>query len=415
MNVPKLRFKEFSGEWIPVSLHDYFDFIDGDRGKNYPSENDFFKEGHCLFLNANNLTEIGFSFKETNWISKEKHESLRKGIVQQHDLVLTSRGSRLGKLALFNEINSYPFVRINSAMLIIRAKNKIDVPYSLHLFKEKILPIFIAEKKVGSAQPHITVKDLKKVKSFMPIEIHEQQKISTFVDILNKKIQLQQQKIDLLQEQKKGHMQKLFKQELRFKDEDGKDYPKWEETKFGKAVRIKRGLTYKPSDVCDKGVRVLRSSNILENIFLLKKDDVFVKPEAIKIDFVKNNDILITAANGSSRLVGKHALIKGLDEKTVHGGFMLIATAEEPEFINALMDSAWYKKFINVHVSGGNGSIGNLSKSDLEEQIVYLPSLKEQKKIGEFFEVYDRKIQLEQHKIEVLQKQKQGFMQQMFI
>ncbi len=95
-------------------------------------------------------------------------------------------------------------------------------------------------------------------------------------------------------------------------------------------------MTYKPSDVQETGVRVLRSSNINEDTFVCGNDDVFVNPKTVNIDTVKQNDILITSANGSSRLVGKHALIKGIpDESAVHGGFMLLGITKNYDFINA--------------------------------------------------------------------------------
>lgn len=78
---------------------------------------------------------------------------------------------------------------------------------------------------------------------------------------------------------------------------------------------MKRGLTYKPSDVSTKGVRVLRSSNIEDNNFVLKQDDVFVNRNSIGIEYADNNNILITAANGSTKLIGKHAITKGLSKE----------------------------------------------------------------------------------------------------
>ena len=188
----------------------------------------------------------------------------------------------------------------------------------------------------------------------------------------------------------------------------------WEERKFSNLAEVRRGLTYKPSDVQKYGIRVLRSSNIAEDTFLIKSDDVFVNKEAVKIDKVKNGDILITSANGSSRLVGKHALIEGIENDTVHGGFMLLARAEKPEFVNAIMSSSWYSKFINIFVSGGNGAIGNLSKSDLEDQKVYVPSEIEQTKIGLFFKGLDDTIALHQRKLDLLKEQKKGYLQKMF-
>ena len=173
----------------------------------------------------------------------------------------------------------------------------------------------------------------------------------------------------------------------------------WEQRKFSDIADTRRGLTYSPQDIVEKGVRVLRSSNIKEDVFVLSDDDVFVCKKAVNIEYVSNNDILITSANGSTRLVGKHAIIVGIsNNSTVHGGFMLVATAKNPFFLNASMSSNWYTKFISLYVSGGNGAIGNLSKSDLDEQIVLCPSSREQDKVGKLFRNIDRLITLHQCK-----------------
>lgn len=189
----------------------------------------------------------------------------------------------------------------------------------------------------------------------------------------------------------------------------------WEQRKFGKIVKTRRGLTYKPSDICENGIRVLRSSNINEDRFILKDDDIFVSKQSVNIDFVKENDILITAANGSSKLVGKHAILSNIaNNSTVHGGFMLIASTTEPHFINAYMGASWYKKFINLYVAGGNGAIGNLNKNDLDNQEILIPSEYEQKKIGLYFSQLDNLITLHQRKCDEIKELKKYMLQNMF-
>lgn len=171
----------------------------------------------------------------------------------------------------------------------------------------------------------------------------------------------------------------------------------WEQRKFSDVVTTRRGLTYKPSDIRKNGVRVLRSSNIAEDSFTLGDEDVFVVREAVNIDCARANDILITAANGSSRLVGKHTIITRIpEESAVHGGFMLLGTTKEPHFVNASMGSSWYRRFIELFVAGGNGAIGNLSKNDLDNQEIAIPSEEEQKIIGSFFRQLDNLITLHQ-------------------
>ena len=189
----------------------------------------------------------------------------------------------------------------------------------------------------------------------------------------------------------------------------------WEKCKFSDVVATRRGLTYKPSDIRKNGVRVLRSSNITEDSFTLRDDDVFVVREAVNIGYARENDILITAANGSSRLVGKHTIVSGIPEKSVvHGGFMFLGTTKEPYFVSASMRSSWYRRFIELFVSGGNGAIGNLNKNDLDNQEIAIPSEEEQKIIGAFFHQLDNLITLHQRKYEKLKQIKKSLLEKMF-
>ena len=246
----------------------------------------------------------------------------------------------------------------------------------------------------------------------------EQEKIGQLFQSLDKTITLHEEKQHQLERLKKALLQKMFADEtgypaLRFKGFT----EKWEQVEFGKLGIISRGLTYRPNDVTDKnGVRVLRSSNIYEDSFVLNDNDVFVNSSVVNVPNLKNGDILVTSANGSSRLVGKHAIIKGLSSKTVHGGFMLaIRPATNSYFLNSLMSTSWYDNFISTFVSGGNGSIGNLKKSDLEQQSIFIPLNKEQNKIGDVFYNLDKTITLHDKKIQYLKQLKRGLLQKMFV
>lgn len=141
----------------------------------------------------------------------------------------------------------------------------------------------------------------------------------------------------------------------------------------------------------------MRSSNINNDQFVKYENDIFVDNTCINIPFCKNGDILITSANGSPNLVGKHTIINNLEANSaVHGGFMLLVTSSNPYFLNASMSSKRYKKFIDIYVTGGNGAIGNLNKNDLDNHILLIPSNNEEVKIGEFFRNLDTLITLHQ-------------------
>ena len=174
--------------------------------------------------------------------------------------------------------------------------------------------------------------------------------------------------------------------------------PSWEQRKFSDVAVIRRGLTYSPTNIVDgaDGVRVLRSANINEDHFVLNDDDVFVDEGAVNIDLVHDGDILITAANGSPRLVGKRARISDLPGKTVHGGFMLVASSPYSDFLCASMGSSWYRRFLATGVAGGNGAIGNLDSKALGETTIAVPNDAEIDKLGNFFTRLDSLITLHQ-------------------
>ena len=173
---------------------------------------------------------------------------------------------------------------------------------------------------------------------------------------------------------------------LRF--DNFKDY--WQTSSLLSQVEVRRGLTYKPNDVRSNGARVLRSSNIVDDSFVILDDDVFVNKEVVNIPRISNGDILVTAANGSTKLVGKHAIIKNLpdDEIVVHGSFMLLFKTEQSYFVNAWMSSNEYKRVLQF-VQGGNGAIGNLSSTILKNMKMSIPSLAEQSAIGTLFRTLD--------------------------
>lgn len=276
----------------------------------------------------------------------------------------------------------------------------------------------VANQSTGTKMPRADWKLVSKTVFSIPSNISEQAAIGTYFTALDSLITLHQRKYDKLTNVKKSMLEKMFPKngsnvpEIRFKGFT----EAWEQRKFSDVVATRRGLTYKPSDIRKNGVRVLRSSNIAEDSFVLSDEDVFVVREAVNIDCVRANDILITAANGSSRLVGKHTIISGIpEESAVHGGFMLLGTTKEPHFVNASMGSSWYRRFIELFVAGGNGAIGNLNKNDLDNQDIAIPSEKEQKKIGSFFRQLDNLITLHQRELEKLKNIKKSCLENMFV
>ena len=164
---------------VPISLEEIVEFIDGDRGKNYPTYEEFFSSGYCLFLNASNVTGNGFDFSECMFVTEEKDKAMNKGHLQRFDIVLTSRGT-LGNIALYDNYIPFENIRINSGMLIIRSKSsKIQTYYLYALLKSNYMKTAIEQYRSGSAQPQLPIKDLQKISFDIPISQRVIQKINS--------------------------------------------------------------------------------------------------------------------------------------------------------------------------------------------------------------------------------------------
>ena len=153
--------------WSYVRFGKAIDIIDGDRGVNYPKQEEFYPEGDCLFLNAGNVTSKGFNFSACSYITKEKDSILRKGKLQHGDVVLTTRGT-VGNVAFYNETMTFSEMRINSGMVILRNLGVVSPEYiytSLHHeYLQKLMTMYAS----GSSQPQLPIKHMKRMKIIKP-------------------------------------------------------------------------------------------------------------------------------------------------------------------------------------------------------------------------------------------------------
>lgn len=405
-NTPELRFPEFNGEWQLNKLENIASFS---KGKSL-SKKDLNHEGEPCILYGELYTKYGSILKSA--YSKTSIDNSSLVYSKKNQVLIPSSGETDIDIATATCIDTNENIIIGGDLNILTPTNTDGRFISLYINGKG--KYNLARYAQGKTVVHLYNSDIKKLKLMLPFDIKEQNKIGDFFSKLDRQIELEEKKLELLEAQKKGYMQKIFSQELRFKDEKGKEYPNWKSKKLSNVSTIIRGLTYKPSDIRQKGVRVLRSSNIVNDKFHTYEDDIFVDENVVKIPLANEKDILITAANGSPKLVGKHALIKALKQDSVAGGFMYLLKSKNTKFIQIWMNTKEYKKIINK-VQGGNGSIGNLSRKDLENGIITMPYLEEQEKIGLFFSKIDVQIEVLVNKIRNLKKRKQGLLQKMFM
>lgn len=190
-NLIKSRFVEMFGspdhneKGLPtLPMTDLCEIIDGDRGKNYPKQEEFAEEGFCLFLNAKNVTVNGFSFESCMYITEEKDKILRNGKLNRGDVVLTTRGT-LGNLAFYDESVPYEHMRINSGMVILRMKRELIAErFFIEQFKMQLTSI---KEKIasGSAQPQLPISTMNKIMMVVP-DVGLQNQFATFVEQTDK-------------------------------------------------------------------------------------------------------------------------------------------------------------------------------------------------------------------------------------
>lgn len=211
----KARFVEMFGDPVynsknlsSASMAKICKIIDGDRGHNYPKQEDFSEQGYCVFLNAKNVTSNGFAFDSCMFIAKEKDNQLRKGKLYRGDIVLTTRGT-IGNLALYDDSIRFEHMRINSGMVILRLNHKILMDlFFVEQFK-LLLPYIKESVASGSAQPQLPVSTMSKIQIILP-QIEYQKDFVKFCTQVHGQTLTIQQSLDILEVLKASLMQKNF-------------------------------------------------------------------------------------------------------------------------------------------------------------------------------------------------------------
>ncbi len=204
------------------TIEDIAEIIDGDRGKQYPQQHEFFDSGYCLFLNTSNVTPNGFAFQSNQFITKQKSDSLRKGKLSRGDIVYTTRGT-VGNAAFYSDSIPYENIRINSGMVILRPNPEIvDARFLYQILKSEYYRSYFKQFSTGSAQPQLPIKNLGKIELDIP-SMDTQHRIADILSAYDDLIENNRQQIKLLEEAAQRLYQEWFV-DLRF--------PGWESTEI---------------------------------------------------------------------------------------------------------------------------------------------------------------------------------------
>ena len=210
-------------EWKFLTLKEAeLEFIDGDRGVNYPKKSELLPEGDCVFLNTGNVRQNSFDFSNLDFITKEKDNLLRNGKLQRDDIVLTTRGT-VGNVALYSQEVPFSNIRINSGMVIIRVNKNFWHPYFIYLFfQSHLFKKQISRLISGSAQPQLPISILETV-NIPQLTLDEQKEIIFNIKSIDQKIQINNQINQELEAMAKTLYEYWFVQ-FDFPDENGKPY-----------------------------------------------------------------------------------------------------------------------------------------------------------------------------------------------
>jgi type I restriction enzyme S subunit len=253
-------------------------------------------------------------------------------------------------------------------------------------------------------------EDITTVEVFIP-SLPEQQNIAAFLSAVDKKIQQLTRKKELLEQHKKGVMQKIFSQEIRFKREDGSDYPDWEEKRLGKfLIPTFREVPTPPEPYLAIGIR-----SHCRGTFQKPDSD----PNAIAMDrlfVVKEDDLIV---NITFAWEGAIAMVKKDDD----GGFVShrfpTYTFDRSKVLNEFFKYVFVQKrfryTLDLISPGGAGRNRVLSKKELLKIKWTMPLVEEQEEIASFLGEIDIKIDKSSCQLGQTQQFKKGLLQQMFV
>src|SRR5699024_2455649 len=224
-NVPELRFPEYQNEWKKTIFDDIFN-----ERKEKTDD-----------LNLNPIYSLTVESGLTHKTDRYNREYLVKRknnykIVKKDDIVFNPMNITLGAIDISK--TAYNIVVSCYYNVLIPKKNIHPDFIAQYLSTHKMINHFkrIATGSLKEKQ-RVHYSEFKKIKRGIPT-LKEQQKIGDFFNKLDRRIELEGQKLALLEEQKKGYMQKVFSQELRFKDRHGDDYPDWKEEKLDYLIEV---------------------------------------------------------------------------------------------------------------------------------------------------------------------------------
>lgn len=405
MSVPKLRFPEFSGEWEEQKLNLIFTKITQRNSDNNNSN-----------VITNSATE-GL-VRQREYFDKDianKDKTDNYFIIKNGDFVYNPRKSTAAPYGPFTQYKFIDDGIVSPLYLCLRKNNDaIESKYLEYYFKTTCWHQYIYENgSSGARHDRVSIHD--DVLLAMPIMVpaqNEQQKIADFLSNVDSIIIAETKILNALQKKKKALMQKLFTQQLRFKSNDGTDFPEWEEKKLGEiSSSPKYGLNASGIDY-DGEHKYLRITDIDEVTHTFSPEEI-TTPSEFSDDYLLEENDIVFARTGAS--TGKTYLYNPNDGDLYFAGFLIKFHIKDANarFVFYQTCTHEYEKWVHV-MSTRSGQPG-INSEEYSTLKIKLPCIEEQQKIADCLSSIDSLIQTQQKVVTTWQQRKKALLQQMFI
>ena len=395
--VQNLIFKEFSGVWEQTTLGKVTNGFE--YGMN-AAATEF--DGENKYIRITDIDEITNKYLDNDVVSPSGILE-DKYLVNDNDILFARTGASTGKTYLYNKEDG----RLYFAGFLIRS-NVNSLNNSKFIFlqtQNQEYKKWVKVTSMRSGQPGINSQEYASYSFYSP-KLGEQEKIAAFFSLIDKKIALQTEKVEELKNYKKGLMQKIFSQELRFKDENGNEYPEWEEKTLGYFLSESK-IKGDTGDRAKKLTVKLWAKGIVE-----KRDDIQGSAET-QYYIRKAGQLMYGKLDFLNCAFG--IVPKELDgfQSTLDAPAFDVRNANSIFLLNRIIQKDFYKK--NGDIADGSRKAKRIHVDTFLNMKLFMPTLEEQNKIASFFSLIDKKLELEMEKLEQLQEYKKGLLQQMFI
>lgn len=407
-NTPELRFPEFNEEWREFNLKDI------STKKSKKNKNKLYNETFTNSAEYGIVPQKDYFDKE---ISNVRNLS-NYYIVDPDDFVYNPRISSLAPVGPINR-NKLNRIGVMSPLYTVFSTKLSIKSFLEYYFKTTKWHKFMKlNGDSGARSDRFTIKQSLFVK--MPIVLpseQEQEKIGGFFSKLDRQIELEEEKLELLEQQKKGYMQKIFSQELRFKDENGNKYPKWTNTLI-KDLFINKGGTALEKEFENNGdYKVISIGSYSMNSTYNDQNLRINKNEKTEKYILSQGDLamVLNDKTKDGNIIGRSIFI----DKDNHYIYnqrteRLIPLSEnDNKFLWFLMNTDIVRNKIKSMMQGATQVYINYSS--IKNISLQIPSFEEQIKIREFLEILLHLITEQDNKVKLLKQRKQGLLQKMFV